>query len=104
MNNTPNLNDHIKEIEKEFEEVFMSDNNGGIQLKYADEDGRTDYDATKAFLTSKLREIATATLAACDVEEKLLNGGLDKPEDGWYGGWNAAVIAQKKKTEEYLKL
>ncbi len=85
MNNTPNLNDHIKEIEKEFEEVFMSDNNGGIQLKYADEDGRTDYDATKAFLTSKLREIATATLAACEVEPM------------------ARKELASKKAEEYLK-
>ena len=81
------LQEHINQVEKEFERYFWYQ--------------ELTQDA-KERISAKLREVATATLAACDVEEKLLNGGLDKPEDGWYGGWNAAVVEQKKKAEEWM--
>ena len=102
------LTDHIKEIEKEFEERFVKTDKHG--------DKPIPPELAKRFLTSKLREIATATLAACRVEEREIPlQQYDIPADwdeviytevatNWrIAGENMAISEQKKKAEEYLK-
>ena len=95
-----NLNDHIKEIEKEFEARFAVH----IQCPYPD-CAKVKYlecvihgDKLSDFLTSKLREIATATLGACEVEET-----FSEYDEGRFAlGFHAAISEQKKKAEEWL--
>ncbi len=53
----------------------------------------------KAFLSSKLRQIATASLEACEVEERYAGFKYTREIEGW----NAAISEQKRKGEEFLK-